>query len=179
MGLAGGKAGEGKQWSDQTGGSQPARRRVTHRSSVLTAQACHTILKESFQGSGCECWGGSILHIIPETLETSGKAEIYLRRLRRMHDLCLTNMAFSQRLLDKETDSLSWQEERGNRDLIIDQAAILWPSMIWLLRANRWQARKDQRGDEPTISAPDTHPETELLFGLYIWELFVTSSLLR
>ncbi|XP_056291725.1 uncharacterized protein si:ch211-130h14.4 isoform X2 [Pseudoliparis swirei] len=79
------------------------------------------------QGSGPEeIFGGSQMKdeneqmfpkIIPETLETSGKAEIYLRRLRRMHDLCLTNMAFSKRLLDKETDSLSWQEERGNRDL--------------------------------------------------------------
>ncbi|XP_063730421.1 uncharacterized protein si:ch211-130h14.4 isoform X3 [Eleginops maclovinus] len=57
--------------------------------------------------------------IIPGIPEKSKKAEIYLRRLRRMHDLCLTNMAFSQRLLDRETDSLSWQEERGNQDLVL------------------------------------------------------------
>ncbi|XP_068424106.1 uncharacterized protein si:ch211-130h14.4 [Clinocottus analis] len=57
--------------------------------------------------------------IIPEIPETSRKAEIYLRRLRRMHDLCLTNMACSKRLPDRETDSLSWQEERGNQDLML------------------------------------------------------------
>ncbi|XP_051233301.1 uncharacterized protein si:ch211-130h14.4 isoform X2 [Dicentrarchus labrax] len=57
--------------------------------------------------------------IIPEIPEKSRKAEIYLRRLRQMHGLCLTNMAFSQRLLDRETDSLCWQEERGDRDLLL------------------------------------------------------------
>ncbi|XP_031158307.1 uncharacterized protein si:ch211-130h14.4 isoform X4 [Sander lucioperca] len=57
--------------------------------------------------------------IIPEIPEKSRKAEIYLRRLRQMHDLCLTNMASSQRLLDRETDSLCWQEERGNQDLML------------------------------------------------------------
>ncbi|XP_029306222.1 uncharacterized protein tbxtb isoform X2 [Cottoperca gobio] len=57
--------------------------------------------------------------IIPEIPEKSRKAEIYLRRLRQMHDLCLTNMAFSQRLLERETDSLCWQEERGNQDLML------------------------------------------------------------
>ncbi|XP_065815384.1 uncharacterized protein si:ch211-130h14.4 [Labrus bergylta] len=51
--------------------------------------------------------------IIPETPKKSRKAEIYSRRLRQMHDLCLSNMAFSQRLLDREADSLSWQEGRG------------------------------------------------------------------
>ncbi|XP_028459819.1 uncharacterized protein si:ch211-130h14.4 isoform X3 [Perca flavescens] len=54
-----------------------------------------------------------------EIPEKSRKAEIYLRRLRQMHDLCLTNMASSQRLLDRETDSLCWQEERGNQDLML------------------------------------------------------------
>ncbi|XP_039640683.1 uncharacterized protein si:ch211-130h14.4 isoform X3 [Perca fluviatilis] len=57
--------------------------------------------------------------ISPEIPEKSRKAEIYLRRLRQMHDLCLTNMASSQRLLDRETDSLCWQEERGNQDLML------------------------------------------------------------
>ncbi|XP_044068918.1 uncharacterized protein si:ch211-130h14.4 isoform X2 [Siniperca chuatsi] len=57
--------------------------------------------------------------IIPEIPEKSRKAEIYLRRLRQMHDLCLTNMAFSQRLLDRETDSLCWQEERSDQDLVL------------------------------------------------------------
>ncbi|KAM6997407.1 uncharacterized protein LKV04_006127 [Tautogolabrus adspersus] len=51
--------------------------------------------------------------IIPEIPKKSRKAEIYSRRLRQMHDLCLSNMEFSQRLLDREADSLSWQEERG------------------------------------------------------------------
>ncbi|XP_074501464.1 uncharacterized protein LOC141773501 [Sebastes fasciatus] len=57
--------------------------------------------------------------IIPGIPEKSRKAEIYLSRLRQMHDLCLTNMAASQRLLDREADSLCWQEERGNQDLIL------------------------------------------------------------
>ncbi|XP_075932645.1 uncharacterized protein LOC142932600 [Anarhichas minor] len=57
--------------------------------------------------------------IIPEIPQKSRKAEIYLRRLRRMHDLCLANMACSKRLLDRETDSLSWQEERGDQDLML------------------------------------------------------------
>ncbi|XP_045927360.1 uncharacterized protein si:ch211-130h14.4 [Micropterus dolomieu] len=57
--------------------------------------------------------------IISEIPEKSRKAEIYLRRLRQMHDLCLTNMDFSQRLLDRETDSLYWQEERGDQDLVL------------------------------------------------------------
>ncbi|XP_068580973.1 uncharacterized protein si:ch211-130h14.4 [Cebidichthys violaceus] len=57
--------------------------------------------------------------IIPEIPKKSRKAEIYLRRLRRMHDLCLTNMACSKRLLDREIDSLSWQEERGDQDLML------------------------------------------------------------
>ncbi|XP_071335857.1 uncharacterized protein [Trachinotus anak] len=57
--------------------------------------------------------------IIPEIPEKSRKAEIYLRRLRQMHELCLSNMAFSQRLLDRETDSLCWQEERGVQDLVL------------------------------------------------------------
>ncbi|XP_032397024.1 uncharacterized protein si:ch211-130h14.4 isoform X2 [Etheostoma spectabile] len=57
--------------------------------------------------------------IFPEIPEKSKKAEIYLRRLRQMHDLCLTNMVSSQRLLDRETDSLCWQEERGNQDLML------------------------------------------------------------
>ncbi|XP_030298066.1 uncharacterized protein LOC115596791 [Sparus aurata] len=55
--------------------------------------------------------------IIPEIPEKSRKAQIYLRRLRQMHDLCLANMAFTHRLLDRETDSPRWQEERGNHDL--------------------------------------------------------------
>ncbi|KAM8738323.1 uncharacterized protein AB9X84_020823 [Acanthopagrus schlegelii] len=55
--------------------------------------------------------------IIPEIPEKSRKAEIYLRRLRQMHELCLSNMAFTRRLLDRETDSPHWQEERGDRDL--------------------------------------------------------------
>ncbi|XP_033468312.1 uncharacterized protein LOC117247839 [Epinephelus lanceolatus] len=57
--------------------------------------------------------------IIPEVPEKSRKAEIYLRRLRHMYALCLTNMAVSQRLLDRETDSLCWQEEGGNQDLML------------------------------------------------------------
>ncbi|GLD68530.1 uncharacterized protein AKAME5_001984300 [Lates japonicus] len=57
--------------------------------------------------------------IIPEIPEKSRKAEIYLKQLRRMHDLCLTNMAFSQRLLDRETDSLCWQEEQGVQDVVL------------------------------------------------------------
>ncbi|XP_078145018.1 uncharacterized protein LOC144542376 [Centroberyx gerrardi] len=56
--------------------------------------------------------------IIPEIPEKSRKAEIYLRRLRQMHDVSLTNMAFSQRLLDRERDSLCWQEERSVQDLV-------------------------------------------------------------
>ncbi|XP_035462598.2 uncharacterized protein si:ch211-130h14.4 isoform X2 [Scophthalmus maximus] len=54
----------------------------------------------------------------PEIPEKSRKAEIYLRRLRQMHRLCLTNMAFSQRLLDRETDSPCWREEEGVQDLM-------------------------------------------------------------
>ncbi|XP_018515622.1 uncharacterized protein si:ch211-130h14.4 [Lates calcarifer] len=57
--------------------------------------------------------------IIPEIPEKSRKAEIYLKQLRRMHDLCLTNMTFSQRLLDRETDLLCWQEEQGVQDLVL------------------------------------------------------------
>ncbi|XP_019125737.2 uncharacterized protein si:ch211-130h14.4 isoform X2 [Larimichthys crocea] len=57
--------------------------------------------------------------IIPEIPEKSRKAEIYMRRLREMHDLCLANMAFSKRLLDRQTDSLCWQEERGDHDLLL------------------------------------------------------------
>ncbi|XP_034753422.1 uncharacterized protein si:ch211-130h14.4 isoform X2 [Etheostoma cragini] len=57
--------------------------------------------------------------IFPEIPKKSKKAEIYLRRLRQMHDLCLTNMVSSQRLLDRETDSLCWQEEQGNQDLML------------------------------------------------------------
>ncbi|XP_059215943.1 uncharacterized protein si:ch211-130h14.4 [Centropristis striata] len=57
--------------------------------------------------------------ILSEIPEKSRKAEIYVRRLRQMHGLCLTNMAFSQRLLDREADSLCWQEERGNQDLVL------------------------------------------------------------
>ncbi|KAE8280487.1 hypothetical protein D5F01_LYC21049 [Larimichthys crocea] len=57
--------------------------------------------------------------IIPGIPEKSRKAEIYMRRLREMHDLCLANMAFSKRLLDRQTDSLCWQEERGDHDLLL------------------------------------------------------------
>nr|XP_046258501.1 uncharacterized protein si:ch211-130h14.4 [Scatophagus argus] len=57
--------------------------------------------------------------IVPEIPEKSSKAEIYLRRLRQMHDLCLINMAFTQRLLDRETDSMCWQEERDSHDLLL------------------------------------------------------------
>ncbi|XP_069395184.1 uncharacterized protein [Paralichthys olivaceus] len=56
---------------------------------------------------------------IPEIPEQSRRAEIYLRRLRQMHHLCLTNMAFSQRLLDRERDSLCWQEEQDVQDLVL------------------------------------------------------------
>nr|XP_020459567.1 uncharacterized protein LOC109962309 isoform X2 [Monopterus albus] len=56
--------------------------------------------------------------IIPEIPERSRKAEIYLSRLRQMYNLCLTNMAFSKRLLDRETDLLCWQEEPGIQDLV-------------------------------------------------------------
>ncbi|KAK2824147.1 hypothetical protein Q5P01_021322 [Channa striata] len=66
----------------------------------------------NFQSTMCDL-------IIPETPKKSRKAEIYLRRLRQMHDLCLTNMLFSQRLLDRELDSLCWQEERGVQDLVL------------------------------------------------------------
>ncbi|KAJ4949113.1 hypothetical protein JOQ06_020631 [Pogonophryne albipinna] len=45
------------------------------------------------------------------------------------------------------------------------------------LSANPWQARKDQRGEEPTMSAPNTHPEPG--FTLYIWELSMKSRDLR
>ncbi|XP_034538390.1 uncharacterized protein si:ch211-130h14.4 [Notolabrus celidotus] len=51
--------------------------------------------------------------VLPEIPKKSRRAEVYMRRLREMHDLCLSHMASSQRLLDRETDSLSWQEERG------------------------------------------------------------------
>ncbi|KAK1905770.1 Glycine--tRNA ligase alpha subunit [Dissostichus eleginoides] len=202
--------------------------------------------------------------ITPEIPEKSKKAEIYLRQLRHMHDLCWTNMAFSQRLLDRETDSLSWQEERGNQDLTLpsvdskqgktsqtNQAPLCSPkqqssvrkdrpscspplsrvtsarhpcleTLVWdtatccrktpdplsiedvcqqehvevdvikkvkllyskscspqcmALSANPWQARKDQRGEEPTMSAPNTHPEPG--FTLYIWELSMKSRDLR
>ncbi|XP_067467207.1 uncharacterized protein [Thunnus thynnus] len=57
--------------------------------------------------------------IIPEIPKKSRKAEIYLRGLKKMHDLCVTNMDFSRRLLDRETDSLCWQEERGIQDLVL------------------------------------------------------------
>ncbi|XP_076599491.1 uncharacterized protein LOC143328304 [Chaetodon auriga] len=56
--------------------------------------------------------------IIPELPEKSRKAEVYLSRLKQMHDLCLANVAFSQRLLDRESDSVCWQEERGDHDLV-------------------------------------------------------------
>ncbi|KAI9519997.1 hypothetical protein NQZ68_023024 [Dissostichus eleginoides] len=152
--------------------------------------------------------------ITPEIPEKSKKAEIYLRQLRHMHDLCWTNMAFSQRLLDRETDSLSWQEERGNQDLTLpsvdskqgktsqtNQAPLCSPKQqssvrkdrpscspplsrvtsaspqCMALSANPWQARKDQRGEEPTMSAPNTHPEPG--FTLYIWELSMKSRDLR
>ncbi|XP_067380276.1 uncharacterized protein si:ch211-130h14.4 isoform X2 [Channa argus] len=57
--------------------------------------------------------------IISEIPKKSRKAEIYLRRLRQMHDLCLSNMVFSQRLLDKELDSLCGQEAQGIQDLVL------------------------------------------------------------
>ncbi|XP_042289691.1 uncharacterized protein LOC121911861 isoform X2 [Thunnus maccoyii] len=57
--------------------------------------------------------------IIPEIPKKSRKAEIYLRGLKKMHNLCVTNMDFSRRLLDRETDSLCWQEERGIQDLVL------------------------------------------------------------
>ncbi|XP_074531222.1 uncharacterized protein LOC141794701 isoform X2 [Halichoeres trimaculatus] len=58
--------------------------------------------------------------ILPEIPQKSRKAEVYLRRLREMHDRCLSNMSVSQRLLDRETDSLLWQEERGgDPDLVL------------------------------------------------------------
>ncbi|XP_070834171.1 uncharacterized protein [Chaetodon trifascialis] len=56
--------------------------------------------------------------IIPEIPEKSRKAEVYLSQLRQMRDLCLANMAFSQRLLDRESDSVCWQEERCDHDLV-------------------------------------------------------------
>ncbi|XP_047459153.1 uncharacterized protein si:ch211-130h14.4 [Mugil cephalus] len=56
---------------------------------------------------------------IPEIPEKSRKAEIYLRRLRKMYELSLSNMASAQRLLDRETDSLCWQEEGGVQDLVL------------------------------------------------------------
>lgn len=40
----------------------------------------------------------------------SRKAEIYLKQLQEMHHLCLANMSFSQRLLDRKTDTLHWLE---------------------------------------------------------------------
>lgn len=43
------------------------------------------------------------IQIIPGIPEKSRKAEIYMRRLREMHDLCLANMAFSKRLVIKQT----------------------------------------------------------------------------
>lgn len=41
--------------------------------------------------------------IIPEIPEKSRKAEVYLRLLRQMHQLCLSNMAFTQRLVSQQT----------------------------------------------------------------------------
>ncbi|XP_040906335.1 uncharacterized protein si:ch211-130h14.4 [Toxotes jaculatrix] len=78
--------------------------------------------------------------IIPEIPEKSRKAEIYLRRLRQMHHLCLTNMAFSQRLLDRETDLLCWQEERDVQDLVL-------PSI------NSKQGKTSQT-NQPPLSSP-------------------------
>lgn len=40
--------------------------------------------------------------IIPEIPEKSRKAQIYLRRLRQMHDLCLANMAFTHRWVNEQ-----------------------------------------------------------------------------
>ncbi|XP_026211898.1 uncharacterized protein si:ch211-130h14.4 [Anabas testudineus] len=57
--------------------------------------------------------------IIPEIPERSRRAEIYLGRLKQMHELCLINMAFSQRLLDKDSDWLCWQEEHSVQDLVL------------------------------------------------------------
>ncbi|XP_041645965.1 uncharacterized protein si:ch211-130h14.4 isoform X2 [Cheilinus undulatus] len=54
-----------------------------------------------------------ILQTLPEIPKKSQRAELHLRQLRQMHDLCLSNMALSQKLTEKETDSVSWQEERG------------------------------------------------------------------
>ncbi|XP_029926978.1 uncharacterized protein LOC115372950 [Myripristis murdjan] len=56
--------------------------------------------------------------IIPEIPEKSRKADIYLGWLRHMHDISIENMIFSQRLLDRERDSLCWQEERSVQDLV-------------------------------------------------------------
>ncbi|XP_076021997.1 uncharacterized protein LOC143012642 [Genypterus blacodes] len=57
--------------------------------------------------------------VIPEIPEKSKKAEICLSQLRQMHQMSLTNMVFSQRLLDRERDSLCWQDERGVQDLVL------------------------------------------------------------
>ncbi|XP_024916949.1 uncharacterized protein LOC112487887 [Cynoglossus semilaevis] len=56
---------------------------------------------------------------IPAVPEKSRKAEVYFGCLRQMHQTCLSNMLFSQRLLDTHTDSLCWRQQQGAQALIL------------------------------------------------------------
>ncbi|KAG7262915.1 hypothetical protein CRUP_025749 [Coryphaenoides rupestris] len=52
----------------------------------------------------------------PEILKMGRKAAIHQRHLRHMYDVSLTNMAVCKRLLDRERDTLSWQEESAGQE---------------------------------------------------------------
>lgn len=59
--------------------------------------------------------------------------------------------------------------KKGVYCLYSKNAVILWTWMLIPLPANQGEVRTDQRGEEPTISAPKSHPDMVLLCGTYKW----------